>query len=370
MTKSELKLQPVTPGNAQHVGARSEQQDSFGFSDFDDLDFVAHAGVLAIVADGMGGLAMGRDSSATAVQTFLSSYAAKEPDEKIAAVMERSLHAANRAVNRKAAEAGVEGDAGTTLVAVAIYQGLLYRISAGDSRIYLYRDGALQQLTTDYNYGRVLDRMVERGEISLAEAASHPSRAALTSYLGKAEVDEYDLPSDPPLTLKPGDKVLLASDGLFGFLTEAEIVQQMNQDPQHAAEALVQATIDQQKPYQDNVTVAILGYQLPPPVPLADTQLRKAEPPLTVADKPHTKKTGSSILKVTVLLVVLAVAAFWGGRHFAGMAEKADNGNSTEKSLEKQTGKPEVKPPEKPAEKAQDIKDAPTGVKQNNSGSR
>lgn len=370
MTKTDLKLQMVTPGNAQHVGARSEQQDSFGFSDFDDFNFVAHAGVLAIVADGMGGMAMGRDSSATAVQTFLSSYAAKEPDEKIASVMDRSLHAANRAVNRKAAEAGVEGEAGTTLVAVVIHNGLLYRISAGDSRIYLYRDGELQQLTTDYNYGRVLDRMLEQGEISLAEATSHPSRAALTSYLGKAEVDEYDLPSDPPLTLKPGDKILLASDGLFGFLTEAEIARHLAKEPQPAAEALVHATIDQQKPYQDNVTVAILGYELPPPIPLADTQFRKAEPALTVAEKPSSKKTGGSILKVTVLLIVLAVAAFWGGRHFANMADKVDNGKPTEKLSEKQGDKPEAKPPEKSAEKPQGTKDAPTGVKPNDAGSR
>lgn len=374
MTKVDVNRHTVTPGNAQHIGARGEQQDAFGFSAFDDLDFVAHAGILAIVADGMGGLAMGRDSSATAVQTFLASYADKEPKEKIAAVMDRSLHEANRAVNRKAAEAGVEGEAGTTLVAVVIHQGLFYRIGAGDSRIYLYRDGALQQMTTDYNYGRVLDRMVERGEMSLAEATSHPSRAALTSYLGKAEVDEYDLPSDPPLELKPGDKVLLASDGLFGFLTEAEIAQQMKQDPQHAAEALVQTTISQHKPYQDNVTVAILGYELPPTAPLADTQLRKAEPALTVAEKPRSIKTSGNLLKVTVMLIVLAVVAFWGGRYFGNMTDKADNGKPAEKPSEQRVDKPEMKPPEKatekPAEKPQNNKDAPTGVKQNDSGSR
>lgn len=59
------------------------------------------------------------------------------------------------------------------------------------------------------------------------EAAAHPSRAALTSYLGKAEVDEYDSPTDTPLALQPGDKILLASDGLFGFLDETEIAMLM-----------------------------------------------------------------------------------------------------------------------------------------------
>ena len=54
MTDVAASLQKVIPGNAQHIGARSEQQDSFGFSAFDDAGFVSHAGVLAVVADGMG----------------------------------------------------------------------------------------------------------------------------------------------------------------------------------------------------------------------------------------------------------------------------------------------------------------------------
>ena len=308
----------VIPGNAQHIGARNEQQDSFGFSEFDNVEFVKHAGILSVVADGMGGLALGKDSSAIAVQTFLATYAAKEPDEKIAAVLDRSLHSANRAVNRRAAEAGVEGEAGTTLVAVVIHAGNLYWVSAGDSRIYLFRQGLLRQLTTDYNYGRVLDRMVEKGEISLSEASSHPSRAALTSYLGKAEVDEYDRPSDSTLELLSGDKVLLASDGLFGFLPEEAIVRSMAFEPQHAAEALVQGTVARHIPYQDNVTVAVLGYDLPPVKNLGQTQTRRQEPQKTAATKPtRTEPVGRvKWLKVVGLILALAIAGFFGGRYF------------------------------------------------------
>ena len=350
MTNEKTKLPAVTPGNAQHVGARSEQQDAFGFSAFDDASFVEHAGVLAIVADGMGGMAMGREASAIAVRTFLASYAAKEKEEKIGAVMVRGLHAANRAVNRKAAEAGVEGEAGTTLVAVVIHEGMLYRIAAGDSRIYLFRDGALRQLTTDFNYGRVLDRMAENGEISRSEAAAHPSRAALTSYLGKDEVDEYDSPTDKPLVLQSGDKILLASDGLFGFLDETEIALLMVQTPQHAAEALIEATLKRQHPYQDNITVAILGYDLPPPPPLAETQLRKAEQGATVAEKPRQKKkTAGTVLKVGLLLLVLAVAAFWGGRYYF---ENSATGPATESMSDKAEPKPTEKSLEKPLNKS------------------
>ena len=318
MTDRTHATRGVIPGNAQHIGARSEQQDSFGFSDFENATFVKHAGILSVVADGMGGLALGKDSSAIAVQTFLATYAAKEPDEQIAEVLDRSLHSANRAVNRRAAEAGVEGEAGTTLVAVVIHEGKLYRISAGDSRIYLFRQGELRQITTDYNYGRVLDRMVEKGEISLGEAASHPSRAALTSYLGKAEVDEYDRPSDMALELLSGDKVLLASDGLFGFLPEEDIVRAMASEPQHAAEALVQETVSRQIPYQDNVTVAVLGYDLPPVKNLGQTQTRRQEREKIAATKPTRKESAGrgKWIKVVGLILALAIAGFFGGRYF------------------------------------------------------
>ena len=316
-SEKPVAVQPrIIPGNAQHKGERNEQQDSFGFSDFENDEFVKHAGFLAIVADGMGGMALGKESSEIAVKTFLEVYAEKEVGESIPAALDRCLHRANRSVNRKAAEAGVEGEAGTTLVAAVIHGKRLYRISAGDSRIYLFRDNKLQQLTQDYNYGRVLDRMVENGEIGRAEAASHPSRAALTSYLGKAELDEYDQPTDVPIELKPGDKVLLASDGLFGFLPEADIETLMLRYPQQAAEALIAATINSNQPYQDNVTVAILGYDLPTPVSLADTQLRKPTERLSSTSQEQKRIIDVKWVIIAFFLIILAVAGFWGGKFF------------------------------------------------------
>ncbi len=386
MTDMATNLHTVIPGNAQHIGARSEQQDSFGFLAFDDASFIKHAGFLSVVADGMGGLALGKDSSETAVQSFLSSYAAKNEDETIASVMDRSLHTANRAVNRRAAEAGVEGEAGTTLVAAVIHDGKLYRISVGDSRIYLFSQGKLRQITTDYNYGRVLDRMVEKGDISKAEASAHPSRAALTSYLGKEDVDEYDHPSDPPTELLPGDKILLASDGLFGFLPEEDIARLMDADPQTSAEALVQATIERRAPYQDNVTVAILGYDLPPVQPLAETQTRKNTTVPMKSAKPQRKsatETGKWI-KVALLALILAVAGFVGGRYLGDQpgspnpsvsGEKPLTKTLPEKSADKSVNKAGennrselIGPPESIPGKSDDSSGPPQGA--SNSGSR
>jgi PPM family protein phosphatase len=338
MTDKKNDSLMVTPGNAQHIGLRGEQQDSFGFSHFDDPEFVTHGGVLAVVADGMGGLALGKESSAIAVQTFLAVYAAKESAEAIADVLDRGLHAANRAVNKRAAEAGVAGEAGTTIVAVVIHDGKLYRISAGDSRIYLFRQGTLTQITTDYNYGRVLDRMVANGEIGLDEAAAHPSRAALTSYLGKSEVDDYDQPSDQPMDLMSGDKVLLASDGLFGFLPENDIVRLLMSEPQQAAEALIQETIALQSPYQDNVTVAVLGYDLPPVKSLSSTVMR-SEGPRDIRAMTSTKKMTRKgyWLKIATVILVLAVVGFFGGRYFGSQGLAPASPQSVEKTSAEST---------------------------------
>ncbi len=70
-------------GNEQHQCSRKEQQDSFGFSDITDSEFVSHGGFLAVVADGMGGMEYGREASAVAVNVFFSAYRNKVPSESI-----------------------------------------------------------------------------------------------------------------------------------------------------------------------------------------------------------------------------------------------------------------------------------------------
>jgi serine/threonine protein phosphatase PrpC len=98
-------IMKLHPGNAQWIGRRAEQQDAFGFAGFDQAYFLAHAGVLAVLADGMGGMSNGREASRSAVQCMLASYREKRPDESIPDVLMRGLTAADAliaAVNAKA----------------------------------------------------------------------------------------------------------------------------------------------------------------------------------------------------------------------------------------------------------------------------
>ena len=250
-------MMQVHPGNCQHIGDRSSQQDAFGFSDKDDLAFVVHGGVLAVVADGMGGMAYGGESSHLAVQVFLRSYMAKHADESVSMALLQALDDANQAVVRLSQDVGAE-NVGTTLVAAVVHEDALYWVSVGDSRLYLLRFGQLTQLTKDHVFANELDRDAASGLISLKDAQSHPERGALTSYLGLPELDEIDQ-NPQPFLLLADDKVLLCSDGLYAALTAHEIAASFEGNTQQLAEALVTMVLSKERPEQDNLTVAILA---------------------------------------------------------------------------------------------------------------
>ena len=249
----------LLPGNAQHRGDRSEQQDSFGFSDLLDSELLDRGGALVVLADGMGGHALGRTTSQIAVKTFLDGYARKSPDEPIPAALHRLLHDANAAVRELAEREGELDNAGTTLAAAVIHQQELHWIAVGDSRIYCYHQGQITPLTTDHVYARDLEREVAVGTLSVAEAAAHPDREALTSFLGMPVLDEIES-NLRPVPLQSGDRVLLCSDGLYRNLSATDLAEELaRSQPQAAAEALLGRALARPQPRQDNVTVVILG---------------------------------------------------------------------------------------------------------------
>lgn len=233
----------VRPGNAQHVGRREGQEDAFAFSDDRDRRLVAHAGVMGVVADGMGGLERGAEASGAAVRAFLHAYAGKPAHESVPRALGRAFDAAAAAVHALQAEARVT--AGATLAAAAIVDASLWWISAGDSRVYHACGRALKQMTRDH----------VRGE----EAPDPAEQGTLTSHLGPAEVPLVDRNAEP-LRLEPGDRVLVCSDGLYRAVAPDEMLRLLGvPDPQQAADALVQAALAAQAPDQDNVTALVLA---------------------------------------------------------------------------------------------------------------
>lgn len=251
----------VLPGNATHIGQRSQQQDVFALSDFADHEFIAHGGYLAVVTDGIGGLLYGAEAAHIATSRFVESYLAKSSELSVSEALDIALAAANQAVYAAAKENFCPEQMGTTLVAVVIHQNLLYWRSVGDSHVYLCRDGRLSQLNADHNFARQLQAQVEEGLISQEQADNHPERYALECFVGLNPLPEIAR-NQHPLPLLNGDKLLLCSDGVDGVLSADEIVDCLQAPPMLAAQCLCDAVLKKEKVGQDNLTAVVLGHQL------------------------------------------------------------------------------------------------------------
>jgi PPM family protein phosphatase len=264
------------PGNAQHIGQRSSQQDSFGFGDPDDADFLAHGGFVAVVCDGMGGMEHGDLASRSAVRAFLEAYQRKIPEESIPDALERSVREANDRVVEMAHSLGAAESVGTTLVAAVVVNAgedskSMYFISVGDSGLFHISEGHMQTVNRPHIFANILDTAVSRGTLSKEQALLHPERESLTSFIGVGVLEEIDRNVDP-WPMADGDTILLASDGLFKTLTADELLESCHGHPQSWPDALVARTLEQKYEYQDNVTVLSVTVKdkpdtlkLPPP---------------------------------------------------------------------------------------------------------
>jgi protein phosphatase len=247
--------------NAQDYGTRAEQQDAFAFSDTTNAEAVRIAGVLAVLADGMGGLEHGAEASTLAIQIFLERYVHQVTPSTIPETLADATHAANAAVLRIADQAGQTGSAGSTLVAAVVKDKSLHWISVGDSRLYRFSEGRLTQLSTDHVYAADLDRAAAEGSITDSAARQHPEREALTSCLGMDTLDRIDQGSLDGL--REDDLFLLCSDGLYKTLDDGAIVAILRSRPADPAAALLAAVKAKGHPRQDNVTVLALSLRKP-----------------------------------------------------------------------------------------------------------
>lgn len=236
-------------GNAQHIGSRTDQQDSFGISDINKIN---STGLLAVIGDGMGGLSNGAAYSKTAVQAALKSFGDEKPEEKDEATLLRVLKRA-----REAIEASNLKDGGTTFIAALIHDRQLHFVSVGDSRICLMRNGGLIQLNREHVYGRELDDLAARGLLSEEDALSDQQRAAITSYLGMPDRLEVDRNINA-IPLFSGDKIVLMTDGIYNRIAEEALTELLRQAPMAAAEAIQSKILEENNPDQDNLTIIIL----------------------------------------------------------------------------------------------------------------
>jgi protein phosphatase len=142
---------------------------------------------------------------------------------------------------------------GTTVSALIMVDDYAVIAHIGDSRIYLYRDGALTQITTDHTF---VQRLVDSGRITPEEARYHPRRSVLMRVLGDMdtdpELDTFIMPT------QPGDRWLLCSDGLSGVVDDAHTSKALGLGlaPGRTADNLLKQALDGGAP--DNVTIVIV----------------------------------------------------------------------------------------------------------------
>ena len=235
----------------------------------EDSLFVNPEQHLFVVADGMGGHAAGEIASKVAVDAINEFVCLTGGDEEITwpfgldeniSYDGNRLKTAIRFANKKVLEATrekseYEGMA-TTVAAVLVDDAAANLGHVGDSRVYLFRQGAISQLTSDHSW---VNEQLLSGVISADQARSHPLRNVVTRALG----GKADLQVEMQVhKIEPGDILLICSDGLTTMLADdemAKVVQQAGDDLPKAAKALVAAANG--RGGEDNITVLLLKFQ-------------------------------------------------------------------------------------------------------------
>ena len=245
------------------TGNRQCQQDALYVSKSKRLAANKKTRVLAMVCDGMGGMADGGRASHTAIQMMVQGFqkVEKMPDLDIPRFFQQGIYAIDRTIAEFPKEDGK--GSGTTMVACIAEDNRLYWASVGDSRIYIIRGTQIQQVTRDHNYKLRLDEMVAAGQISEEEAAAARHKEALISFLGMGNVSLMDI-NTVPFEMQFGDVIMLCSDGITKTLPDAQIRQIITADavkPEQKAEALIEAAIHANTHSQDNTSVVLLCYQ-------------------------------------------------------------------------------------------------------------
>ena len=244
-------------GNFHNIGKRDEQQDSFCISDIHGTVSVERKGIMAVVADGMGGLEGGAAISQLVADTFLEEYNRKRNIESPSEFLYETANAAEVAAEKYMEQHDVDG--GSTLVSVLIKGNEMHFLSVGDSHIYILSDNRITLINKEHNFAAVLKEKAARGEVAPDEPYVNPRRNSLTAYIGMGSFQIMDT-NDKTIALKPGDKVFLCSDGVFNTLKDAEIKDMLSDDAIVAAERLRNAVLLKGNPKQDNFTGVIVEY--------------------------------------------------------------------------------------------------------------
>jgi serine/threonine protein phosphatase PrpC len=200
------------------IGARKYNQDRVAYAYTDNA-------LLLVLADGMGGHTHGEIAAQIAIQTFMQEFA-KSAKTTISApelFLRETMKGCHQAINYYTNINELNGSPGTTCVAALVQKGKVNWAHAGDSRIYLLREGKVANVTRDHS---VVQQWADWGIISKEEMKSHPDRNKITNCLGGAD-DIFYVEASPSYDIQSGDVLLLCSDGFWSPLSNDEIAEKL-----------------------------------------------------------------------------------------------------------------------------------------------
>lgn len=241
----------ITIGNATDIGKVRTQNEDY-LAHFDTM-----LGYCVIVCDGMGGHAAGDVASQTAVATIRQFL--QDPGNAHAAVpvaMRNAIEFANFQLRGMVEQNPSLNGMGTTCVLALIRQGQLYTAHVGDSRLYLVRNGAIEQLTKDHS---TVQKLIDIGVLTEEEAMVSDKRNQISKAIGifeKADPSVTAVPAD----LQENDKILLCSDGLTGHVSKEQILAAFSDTEDMQDVALQLVGLANSDGGTDNITVQVVHY--------------------------------------------------------------------------------------------------------------
>lgn len=251
-TNAAIQPLTVTAAALTDTGAvRTLNEDSVTVITPDDVTRLGRKGVLAVVADGMGGHEGGEVASGIAVKRVSETYYELDgpPQEALLAAFEIANREIYEASHKNLQLIGM----GTTCTAVAVVNGLAYSAHVGDSRLYLIRDGGIYCMTEDHS---ATMEMVRNGMLTLAEARAHQERNVILRAMG-TRLEIQTAYWSAPFPMRAGDRLLLCSDGLYERIEDQELASiARTGPPAEGCQELIRVAVERQS--SDNVSAVIL----------------------------------------------------------------------------------------------------------------